>query len=70
LSDDEGAAARGHITNYAQNVDGTVWSLDMLKEHLGELLLLLKGSNRLAMLTTELIVNTKSVSHDQRCGRL
>jgi hypothetical protein len=36
LSDDEGAAARGHITNYAQNVNGTVWSLDMLKEHLGE----------------------------------
>jgi hypothetical protein len=36
LSDDEGAAARGHITNYAQNVNGIVWSLDMLKEHLGE----------------------------------
>lgn len=36
LSDDEGAAGRGHITNYAQNVDGTVWSLAMLKQHLGE----------------------------------
>eukprot|EP00882_Tetradesmus_deserticola_P025697 GHRQ01028251.1.p1 GENE.GHRQ01028251.1~~GHRQ01028251.1.p1 ORF type:complete len:390 (+),score=126.37 GHRQ01028251.1:177-1346(+) len=36
LSDDEGAAARGHITNYAQNVNGNVWSLDMLKQHLGE----------------------------------
>lgn len=36
LSDDEGAAARGHITNYAQNVNGTVWNLDMLKQHLGE----------------------------------
>lgn len=35
LSDDEGAAARGHITNYAQNVNGTVWNLDMLKQHLG-----------------------------------
>eukprot|EP00878_Enallax_costatus_P040036 GHUV01046010.1.p1 GENE.GHUV01046010.1~~GHUV01046010.1.p1 ORF type:complete len:602 (+),score=176.12 GHUV01046010.1:192-1997(+) len=35
LSDDEGAAGRGHITNYAQNVGGTVWNLVMLKQHLG-----------------------------------
>eukprot|EP00877_Chromochloris_zofingiensis_P003213 jgi/Chrzof1/12893/Cz07g11100.t1 len=26
----------GHITNYAQNVDGQVWDLDMLKQHIGE----------------------------------
>lgn len=36
LSDDEGSAGRGHITNYAQNVNGTVWNLAMLKQHLGE----------------------------------
>lgn len=27
---------KGHVTNYAMNVDGTVWSLTQLKEHLGE----------------------------------
>eukprot|EP00879_Flechtneria_rotunda_P013850 GHRR01014466.1.p1 GENE.GHRR01014466.1~~GHRR01014466.1.p1 ORF type:complete len:217 (+),score=73.29 GHRR01014466.1:940-1590(+) len=36
LSDDDGAASRAHITNYAQNVDGTVWDLTTLKQHLGE----------------------------------
>ena len=30
-----GAAGRGHVTNYAQNVDGTVWDLEALKTHLG-----------------------------------
>ncbi|KAI8474298.1 MAG: tubulin-tyrosine ligase family-domain-containing protein [Monoraphidium minutum] len=30
-----GGAGRGHVTNYAQNVDGQVWDLDMLREHLG-----------------------------------
>lgn len=35
LSDDQGAAGRGHITNYAQNIDGTVWNLTKLKQHLG-----------------------------------
>jgi len=33
-SDDEGAGL-GHVTNYAQNVDGTVWSLTQLEQHLG-----------------------------------
>ncbi len=32
----DGTAGKGHVTNYAQNVDGTVWDLDMLKQHLGE----------------------------------
>lgn len=36
LSDEEGAAGKGHITNYAQNVNGTVWTLTTLKQHLGE----------------------------------
>lgn len=35
LSDQEGTAGKGHITNYAQNVNGTVWNLTMLKKHLG-----------------------------------
>lgn len=35
LSDQEGTAGKGHITNYAQNVNGTVWNLPMLKKHLG-----------------------------------
>lgn len=35
LSDGDGAAARGHITNYALNRDGEVWTLPMLREHLG-----------------------------------
>ncbi|GFR42135.1 hypothetical protein Agub_g2981, partial [Astrephomene gubernaculifera] len=26
----------GHVTNYAQNVDGIVWSLEQLGEHLGQ----------------------------------
>lgn len=29
--------ALGHVTNYAQNMDGMVWDLTMLKSHLGEL---------------------------------
>lgn len=36
LSDQEGTAGKGHVTNYAQNVNGTVWSLAMLKKHMGE----------------------------------
>jgi len=36
LSDEEGTAGKGHVTNYAQNVNGTVWSLAMLKKHMGE----------------------------------
>jgi hypothetical protein len=35
LSDQEGTAGKGHITNYAQNVNGTVWNLAMLKQHMG-----------------------------------
>jgi hypothetical protein len=31
-----GSAGTGHITNYAQNVDGPVWDLDMLRNHLGK----------------------------------
>lgn len=31
-----GGAALGHVTNYAQNVDGTVWDVAALAEHLGE----------------------------------
>ncbi|EFJ42490.1 tubulin tyrosine ligase TtlE [Volvox carteri f. nagariensis] len=30
-----GDVALGHITNYAQNMDGTVWSLQQLEAHLG-----------------------------------
>jgi hypothetical protein len=33
---EDGGAAPGHVTNYAQNVDGDVWSLAQLKEHLGQ----------------------------------
>ncbi|GIL77063.1 hypothetical protein Vretifemale_6624 [Volvox reticuliferus] len=29
------AAPLGHVTNYAQNIDGEVWSLKQLAEHLG-----------------------------------
>lgn len=36
LSDQEGTAGKGHITNYAQNVNGTVWNLAMLKQHMGK----------------------------------
>lgn len=32
---DDGTPARGHVTNYAQNMDGWVWSLEQLKGHLG-----------------------------------
>lgn len=32
---DQGDVALGHVTNYAQNQDGMVWDLAMLKEHLG-----------------------------------
>lgn len=35
FSAEDGSAAPGHVTNYAQNVDGEVWSLAQLKEHLG-----------------------------------
>lgn len=30
-----GDVALGHVTNYAQNMDGTVWDLQQLKEHMG-----------------------------------
>lgn len=36
LSDQEGTAGKGHITNYAQNVNGTVWNLAKLRQHMGE----------------------------------
>lgn len=32
--DSSGHVASGHVTNYAQNVDGQVWSLAQLREHL------------------------------------
>lgn len=31
-----GGAPLGHVTNYAQNVDGDVWSLQQLREKLGQ----------------------------------
>ncbi len=31
-----GGVGLGHVTNYAQNVDGLVWGLEQLKQHLGE----------------------------------
>lgn len=31
----EGAMTEGHVTNYAMNVNGSVWDLDMLRGHLG-----------------------------------
>lgn len=31
-----GDVALGHITNYAQNMDGTVWDLERLQQHMGE----------------------------------
>ena len=33
---DGGDVALGHVTNYAQNMDGMVWDLAMLEAHLGE----------------------------------
>ncbi len=30
-----GDVALGHITNYAQNMDGTVWDLERLQQHMG-----------------------------------
>ncbi|GIL99848.1 hypothetical protein Vretimale_4813 [Volvox reticuliferus] len=30
-----GDVALGHITNYAQNMDGTVWNLQQLEDHMG-----------------------------------
>jgi len=30
-----GQVALGHVTNYAQNMDGMVWDMHMLKEHMG-----------------------------------
>lgn len=30
-----GEVSLGHVTNYAQNVDGLVWNLEMLEQHLG-----------------------------------
>jgi hypothetical protein len=36
LSDHEGTAGKGHITNYAQNINGTVWNLAKLRQHMGE----------------------------------
>lgn len=32
---DAGDVAHGHVTNYAQNVHGDVWSLHQLKSHMG-----------------------------------
>lgn len=34
-STEGGDVALGHITNYAQNMDGTVWDLQQLQEHMG-----------------------------------
>ena len=31
-----GTPGRGHVTNYAQNVDGEVWNLKMLADHIGQ----------------------------------
>lgn len=31
-----GEVALGHVTNYAQNMDGTVWDLHQLQQHMGE----------------------------------
>lgn len=33
---ESGDVALGHVTNYAQNMDGTVWDLQQLEEHMGE----------------------------------
>ncbi|GAX74824.1 hypothetical protein CEUSTIGMA_g2271.t1 [Chlamydomonas eustigma] len=33
---EEGEVALGHVTNYAQNMDGMVWDLKMLEDHLGK----------------------------------
>lgn len=30
-----GGVGLGHVTNYAQNVDGTVWDLQQLAKHMG-----------------------------------
>lgn len=35
-STDKGGVALGHVTNYAQNMDGMVWNLDQLQQHLGK----------------------------------
>eukprot|EP00198_Chlamydomonas_reinhardtii_P004771 XP_001694107.1 predicted protein [Chlamydomonas reinhardtii] len=32
---ESGDVALGHVTNYAQNMDGTVWDLQQLEEHMG-----------------------------------
>eukprot|EP00798_Chlamydomonas_sp_ICE-L_P021519 gene21519-28505_t len=32
----DGSMGLGHVTNYALNMDGAVWSLDQLKDHMGE----------------------------------
>ncbi|MEW5315281.1 MAG: hypothetical protein WDW38_006722 [Sanguina aurantia] len=31
-----GEVALGHVTNYAQNMDGTVWDLHQLQQHMGD----------------------------------
>ena len=30
-----GGVALGHVTNYAQNMDGTVWDMLQLRQHMG-----------------------------------
>lgn len=32
----DGSMSLGHVTNYAQNMDGLVWDLDMLRDHMGQ----------------------------------